>query len=167
MSNDWGGTGYDSVPEPSTGIYFRLTSKGQTARLRLVSEPYLFVDHLPDGKPLNKAAWIAILKEMVDGKPSKRVVIFQAGPMVLYSVRDLARSEEWGDPTQYDLQITRTEEAGKYYTVLPMPKPMGPISADEQALVDTAAIDLKAACTKKKDNGGNGHADTYDPFESE
>lgn len=174
MSNKWGGKGYDNVPEQEAGVFLRLKKKGQEARVRLVSEPFLFVDEFKDrdgnSKSLNKAAWVAISKEIVDGKPVKRVVVFEAGPMVLYSVRDLAKSDEWGDPTMYDIKVTRTEEAGKYYVVVPLPKPMGPISDEDEALVKAANLNLEELCTKKGDGSGGSRSaadprDEYDPFD--
>jgi len=175
MSSGWGGRGYDKVPEPEAGQFLRLKKKGQEVRVRLVSEPYLFVDEFKDregnNKALHKAAWVAISKEIVDGKPTKRVVVFEAGPMVLYAVRDLAKSEEWGDPAMYDIKITRTEDAGKYYVITPLPKPMGPISDEDEALVKAAGLKLEELCGGKKDGGGRASAadphDEYDPFADE
>lgn len=150
--DNWTGSGYDAEPPKGDGLYLRLKEKGETVRLRLISDPYRFVDVLKtdfEQKILNKAAWIAIHKFVENGKPQKKVVVFQAGPMVYGLIKDLTERKDWGDPKLYDVEVTRTEQAGKYYTVAPLPKPMGPISADEEKLVKEANIDLAKACAPK------------------
>jgi hypothetical protein len=151
-NDDWSGTGYDAKPGGSGGVYLRLKEKGEKVRVRIVSDCYRYMDFIPqpDGseKPVKRAAWLVIHKELVDGKPVKSVKVFQNGPMVYGLVKDLTENPEWGDPSQYDIEIARTEEQGKYYTVLAMPKPFGPISDEEQTLVIEADIDLEKACSK-------------------
>lgn len=173
-SDNWNGTGYDAETGNSGGLYFRLKTKGQRARLRLVSACYRYTDTLTqngEAKTIRKAAWVAILKEIVDGKPQKRVVIFQNGPMVYGLVKDLNDSAEWGDPQEYDIEVTRTEEQGKYYTVTPLPKPMGPISDEERAMVAEANINVVEACRTKDTHAGGTIGDQgtgeYDPFADE
>ena len=147
MADDWTGSGYDRKPSDG-GIWLRLKDKGEEIRIRLVSqaERYLaeFDDKEKGGKVTRrKIAWLAIHKYLdADKKPVKRVVIFDSGPMVYGLIRDLTMDESWGDPTTYDLKVTRTEESGRYYTVLPCPKPMGPISTDERKLVEEARINF-------------------------
>lgn len=165
--SDWSGSGYDAEVTKSDGLFFRLKDKGQTARLRLVSPPHRYEDVLPDGKMVRKCAWIAILKEMVSGKPNLRAVVFQASPMVYGAVKDLAESEDWGDPTQYDVQVTRTEEQGKYYTVVPIPKPMGPITEEQAAMVAEKNIDLAKVCAPKAKQTKAEEDEEYDPFGDE
>lgn len=164
VADNWTGTGYDAeASQSSGGLHLRLKTKGQQARLRLVSEAYRYIDTLPDGKQIRKASWTAILKEVVDGKPVKRVVVFHGGPMIYGLVKDLTHSPDWGDPATFDVTVTRTEEEGKYYTVMPHPKPLGPITEDEAALVADAAVDLVMACTQKRPKASTG--DEPDPFE--
>lgn len=175
----WTGTGYDADPPRGDSIYLRLKDKGETVRIRLVSEPYRFVDVIEDKgekKPINKIGWIAIHKYMEGGKPQKKVVVFQGGPMIYGFVKDLAEHKEWGDPKLYDIEVTRTEQAGKYYTVAALPKPMGPISPEEEQMVQDANLDLIKLCTPK-DGAGAGREqsgysteakpDDYDPFADE
>lgn len=168
-ADNWTGEGYDAAtPGGSGGIHFRLKAKGQKARVRLVSPAYRYYQHFEnDGKTESrpKASWVAILKEMVNGKVEKRVVVFHGGPMIYGLVKDLDGHESWGDPTQYDLEVERTEETGKYYTVTPMPKPMGPITPEEEALVKEAAINLIEACTKGKETSpGVQDSQEFDPY---
>ena len=158
MSTDtWTGRGYDAEPGSDNSLFFRLKEKGQSARLRLVSEAHRYLDIIEaDGehKEIKKCAWVAILKEMVGGKPSKRVVVFQGGPQIYGHIRTLTESPDWGDATQYDVTVTRTEVQGQYYTVTPMPKPMGPLSEEEQALVDQADVHLDAIVRKQMEKAG-------------
>lgn len=148
------GTGYGVEVPKTGGIYLRLKDKDEKVRLRLVSEPLHFVDVIPGGaddgsdKLVNKVAWIAIHKFVENGKAARKVVCFQSGPMVYGHVKDLAEHESWGDPKLYDIEVTRTEVKGKYYTVAPLPKPIGPISKEEAELVAEANLDLNALCMK-------------------
>lgn len=149
MSNDWTGEGYgaDAPKGGNGGLFFRLKKKGEKARLRLVSAPYRYFDEV-DGKYTEsgksekrpKASWVAIIKEVgADNKPIKRPVIFVGGTMIYGFIKDLAENPEWGDPATYDIVIERKEEAGAYYAVQPLPKPMGPISDEEKALFAATA----------------------------
>lgn len=174
--SDWTGSGYEAPASESSGLYCRLKSKGEQARLRLVSEPFRYEDELIQSdnarKILRKVGWVAILKQVVDGKPTKRIVVFQAGPMVYGAIKELAENPEWGDPKLYDITVTRTEEKGKYYTVIPHPKPIGPISKEEEALVAEANIDLKARCLREgskehREPGIPADESGYDPFGDE
>lgn len=152
MSKDnWTGSGYDAKVGGG-GVYFRLKEKGDTAKLRLVSEPFRYVDIFKDPKDgdklQNAVAWVAILKEF-NGETEGRVVCFQSRPMVYGHVKDLAENADWGDPKLYDIKVTRTEEAGKYYTVQALPKPIGPITKEEAQMVSAANLDLAKLCLKE------------------
>lgn len=166
--DNWTGEGYEApTPGGSGGIHFRLKTKGQKARMRLVSAAYRYYQHfekdgVTESKP--RASWMAILKEIVNGKVEKRVVVFHGGPMIYGLIRDLNENESWGDPTLYDIEVERTEETGKYYTVTPMPKPMGPISDEDVDLVADSGINLIEACTKGKDTSDAGGTEPYDPY---
>ena len=168
MSTDWDGEGYEA--EASTGgIFLRLKSKGEKVRLRLCSTACRYTDTFEDQRTgektiRKKASWLAILKEIVSGQPSKRVVVFTGGPMIYGALKELSESEDWGDPTQYDITVERTEEQGRYYVVTPLPKPpIGPMHADERALLEEAAIDWPAICVKGKP-GYAAQSAEHDPF---
>lgn len=168
-------TGYGVEVPKSGGVYLRLKEKGEKVRLRLVSDPIHFHDVIKgkgeDGgdKIVNKVAWIAIHKFVEGGKPTKSVVCFQSGPMVYGLVKDLAESDDWGDPKLYDIEVTRTEESGKYYTVIALPKPMGPLSTEEQKLVDEANLDLVKLCVKEGVSApaSSNEPESADPFEDD
>jgi hypothetical protein len=174
MSTDgWEGEGYDAEAGSGGGLWLRLKKRGEKVRLRLVSTPCRFVDTLEDektgeSKQIRKVAWLAIHKEIINGQPSRRVVVFSNGPMVYGILKDLQEDENWGDPTQYDITVERTEESGKYYVVTPLPKPIGPISEEERALVAAADVDWPAICRKQRpaeaETATVGEATAEDPF---
>jgi len=42
---------------------------------------------------------------------------------IMNAIKDLARNKKWGDPKNYDINVTRTTENSKTkYTVMPEPK---------------------------------------------
>lgn len=170
--DNWTGDGYDAPAGQGGGIYLRLKEKGQKVRLRLVSAAYRYIDILQQGedsKTLRKAAWVAIYKEQVaPGKVEKRVVVFQSSPMVYGLIKELDENEGWGDPQTYDIEVCRTEEQGKYYTVTPMAKPIpGPISDEDKALVAEADINLREACAPKSAALPASDPNAYDPHADE
>jgi hypothetical protein len=166
--------GYDYEPPKSSGDYLRLTQKGQSIRVRLVSPPLIFEEEFQQSensapKKVTRAAWVVILKEAgEDNKIIRTVKHYKAGMMVYGAIVDLVKDRDWGNPQNYDIVITRTEEKGKYYTVLP--KPNGkPLTDEERAMVEAAGFDLKALYTQPRTNGhGGSHRDeTDDPFADE
>jgi hypothetical protein len=175
--SDWEGSGYDASAGGSGGLWLRLKEKGEKVRLRLVTPPCRYQDTFEDKvtgvkETKRRVSWLAILKEVVNGEAVKRVVIFTNGPMVYGILKDLSEDENWGDPTTYDVTIERTEESGKYYVVTPLPKPIGPISDDERAMVADANIDWPAVCIKNKqapqsNTGGRSSQNDDDPFADE
>lgn len=168
--------GYDT-PESSAGNYLRLESKGQKVRIRIVSPPLKFVEEktFPDKKTgvettktVTQYAWLVIHKELVNNEPVKTVKGYKAGAQVYGLIYDLVKNPEWGDPRLYDLEITRTEEHGKYYAVQPLPRPIGPLSEELQKLVDESGLDLKALFLGAPADEGAPHPagddDEKDPF---
>jgi hypothetical protein len=164
--------GYDAPDQSNQGKYLTLKKAGDKARIRIVSRPLKFSQvQTFEGKSKEAfyRAFIVIHKEIVDGKPMKTVKGFKAGPMIYGLIYNYVVSKDWGDPTHYDLEITRTEVKGSFYTVTPIPKPIGPISAAEQKMVEEAAIDLEALFLGKDDDeeGAPSPSDDEDPFADE
>lgn len=167
MSNT---TDYAYQPKRSVGPYLRLSEKGQSIRIRIASAPFHFEETFNDpekGETVNERfAWVVIHKEVgEDKKVVKTATTFKGGPMIYGAIRDLAMMDDWGDPKGYDLTITRTEEKGKYYTVVPSPNGK-PLSDEELKMIADADFNLKAMyCKDKTQNshsGANGAA--YDPY---
>lgn len=153
--------GYEYEAPKGDGKYLRLEKKGDSVRVRLVSKPYIFTDTFNDGTTAQRMAWVVIHKEQVGKDIKKTVRSFKAGPMVYGLIRDLFMDEDWGDPIGYDVEITRTEEKGKYYTVLP--KPNGkPLTDEEKQMVKDADLDLSKLYAPK--SGQEPASADVDPF---
>ncbi len=186
MPNQTEDYGYGMVEEDiSGGRFLQLRKKGDEVKIRLVSKPvrtYRYWETGADGKsrpvsfPTKEAieealkdfskedrprvdvqyAWIVI--DRADGG----VKVFTGAKQIAISVLGFAKDDEWGDPTTYDLRITRTEEKPNYYKTLPLPNGKGPITEDERKAVEEAAIDLAAevegSATSKSHNEQYGGA---------
>ncbi len=139
--------GYDYEPK-DTGLYLKLKKKGDRAKIRLTSVPIHFQEDF-EGKANERFAWVVIDK--TDPKDI-RARAFKAGVMVYKLIKELALNEDWGDPTGYDLTITRTEEQGNYYTLTPSPN-KSPLSDDEKQLVKDADINLQTMFKVDVDKG--------------
>lgn len=181
MSNTYE-SGYD-VPVGGGGNYLTLSSKGQKERLRLLFTPIVFTEKFADAKfdssEAKRAAWVALRRTVVDGKASFEAVTFKASAMVYKGVVALVRSDEWGNPSGYDVVIERTEEKGRYYTVTPTrPKDL---TDEEKAAIEefiggdiedfggrNAGVDafLESRYLKRQEKE-SAPADEYDPFEGE
>lgn len=127
-------SGYDYDPV-SNSPYLRLTSKGDKVKIRLVSTPIHFTEEY-EGKEGEKFAWIVI------DRSTGEVKAFKGGVMIYKAIKTYFLDEDWGDPTKYDLTITRTEEKGNYYTVSPSPK-KSDITEEEKKEIEEADIDLE------------------------
>lgn len=134
---------YDHEPRSSAGKFLRLTAKDQSVIVRLASEPYRepkvwregIKAPMEDDKvaALTPDQWVKILRETdyrvsevyswaVIDRTDGKARIFSGAPSVYKNIKAYAQMEEWGDPTTYDIKITRTEDPGKnYYTVIAMP----------------------------------------------
>lgn len=120
-------------------------------RVRIITKPYQFLAHrfkapkdpgfgvwikssLPNGKdPLAdkgskpKMRWYL---GVID-RYTQSYKILEIGQTVFKSIQNLARDEDWGDPTQYDINIEVDKNGGAagYYRV--NPKPKKPLSAED------------------------------------
>lgn len=151
---------YDHEPKANKGIYLRLKSKGEVATIRLASPPYREPVIWKEGvdRPLSEdeaakltpAQWAAIMRSpdyevreayhwLVINRLDGQARIFTGAPMIYKAIKNYAQNSKWGDPTQYDFEITRTEQPGSYYEVTALPD-KSPLSDSEQKLVDELNI---------------------------
>lgn len=156
---------YEYAPKRHSGPYLRLSEKGQSIRIRIASKPLRFEEEY-EGKVSEKFAWIVIHKDLdANKKVTKVAATFKGGAMIYGAIRDLAMHPDWGDPKGYDITITRTEEKGKYYTVMPSPNGK-PISEEEMQMIADADLDLERMYLKNarqpKDEDSS-----YNPFDDE
>ena len=140
--------GYEPKSGPSN--FLTLKDKGLQVSFRLVSPPVceLVVWKEGEKKPVDPAKIEALSEEQLDevrssvtekGKAKYRmseqftwIVIdrdtglpkFFTGTAGVYKkIKALAQNPKWGDPTKYDLSVTRTEEPGSnYYDVMSDPE---------------------------------------------
>jgi len=82
-------------------------------------------------------AWIVLDRE--DGK----VKILDVGWTIFKVVHDLSHDPDYGNPTEYDLKITKTGQGlDTEYSVIASPKRV-PLTEDEEILVAGAGLDLE------------------------
>jgi hypothetical protein len=81
-------------------------------------------------------------------RESQSYKILDLSTTAFKGIQELAREEDWGDPTQYDINIKVDKDAGStgYYTVLPkVKKPLSPADIEIKSSADLE--DLKRRCT--------------------
>ena len=88
---------------------------------------------------------------MVIDRADGAVKMFTGTTGVYLGVKELNEdTEDWGDPSLYDIKVTRTEEPGMgYYKVRPASK--SPITKEEKILIKASKIDLMAELIREKD----------------
>src|SRR5258708_28463629 len=152
---------YDREPSTGSRQFLRLKSKDDSVIIRVASAPYREpkVWKVGEQKPmadensarLTEEQWAAIMREpdfnvtevfswkvidRSDGKPK----IFSSTPGVYKKFKAYAEMKEWGDPKEYDIKITRTEDPGPgYYDVMALPDKT-PLSEAERDAVDSLDI---------------------------
>jgi hypothetical protein len=132
----------ETIKAPS--VYLKLTTKGDKVRVRIADKPYRELQLWPrerGGKPVPKdelarftvGQWKRAFTS-ADWNPSEifhLVVIDRAdGAAKILTVfastytkiQEYANNPEWGNPTNYDITVERTEEPGKnYFSVMALP----------------------------------------------
>lgn len=102
------------------------------------SDPLIEMGHKP------KRRWLV---GVIDRK-TQSYKILDMSSMVFKGVQELVRDEDWGDPSQYDVDIKVNKSAGVtgYYAVIPKSKkPLTPSDLEIKEQVDLE--DLKRRCT--------------------
>jgi len=166
MSNAYEDIVGQAEKDSGGGKYLPLKNKNDKVVIRIASEPVYINKHWmigADGKntavnctgeacvycgkdtpPADKIkksplfAWV-VLDRNDNAKPK----IFKGPLQIAKSLKDLSTDPEWGDPTGYDVSITRTEEPGSgYYKVVPT-KNSTPINDEEKEAIKNSNFDLK------------------------
>lgn len=112
-------------PQGSNDLYLKLKD-GDKVKLRIASAPVITVYREGD-KP--RYAWI------VWNRDDEKAQVFAAGVSVYSQIANLV--EEWGDPTTFDVRISRTGSGlqDTVYSVVPV-KTSTDLTKDEQDEVD-------------------------------
>jgi hypothetical protein len=148
MKDDW-----DRKPKDAPSIWLKLKTKGEAAKFRIAAAPLREVTVWPagqGGKPLEDemvanltpGQWMSLMRspdwevregyvllvlDRIDGAAR----IFRISSSIYGKIRDYAKNPEWGNPTKYDITVTRTEAPGKaYWDVTPSPN-KGDLTAAE------------------------------------
>lgn len=160
---------YDNPPAEGTGTGFVKIKDGESVRLRLVTETIEFAKAFREGEnPSRRYGAIVIEKiPQPDGKPLfKEVKAYEFGASVFGQLCALYAHPEFGDPTGYDVTVSR-KGAGqldtKYHLVASPPKAL---SEDEKKLVaefGKTPADVFLASAKSSSATDS----SYDPFASE
>ena len=133
---------YNFEPKANKGVFLRLKNKGDSVAIRIASRPYrepkIWKEDvkapLDDEKAsaLTEEQWFKIMADpkytvtevfhwVVIDREDGKARIYTASPMVYKAIKAYAQKDQWGDPTKYDIEVTRTEDPGNYYTVSPFP----------------------------------------------
>lgn len=155
--NDWD---RNTIKAPS--VYLKLANKGDEVRIRIADRPYREPQLWPrekGGRPVPKeetarftpgqwkraytsAEWNPsevfhlVVIDRADGA-AKILAVFAS---TYTKIQEYAKNPDWGNPTNYDIIIKRTEEPGKnYFSVMPLPTKTS-LTESEKAKV--AALDM-------------------------
>ncbi len=105
-------TKYPDVGSKGSGLFLKLND-GDTVKVRLMSDPIYF-DSEYKGNLSSRFAWV------VYNQDENKAQIWATNGATYNSIKDLVLDEEYGDPTQYDIKITRTgTEQQTRYSVRP------------------------------------------------
>lgn len=115
------------------GLYLKLKD-GDSVKLRVASEPAVYTQTFDDNIT-TRFAWV------VWNRGEKKAQVFSGGKSIFNQFAEL--TEEWGEPTEFDVTIKRTGEMLETrYSVTPLPKSED-LTKAEQAECDK--VDLIAA----------------------
>jgi hypothetical protein len=120
------------IAPKAPGKYFKL-GDGESAKVRIVSDAYVYQDNFK-GKVSTRYAWVIL------NHAEERVQVWQAGVKTFEVIQGYALDEDWGDPTEYDLKVSR-EGLGTdtKYTIIASPNRQ---PLNDQQLKDIAAFDI-------------------------
>ena len=172
--NKYGMVGWDDVEvvtaKPNQGrkdLFMRLEEGSNL--VRVITKPHEYLVHRYKAHPKDPGFGERVYSSQFHGhdpliekgmKPKRRWLIgvidrgtasykiLDIGPSIFQSIQTLVRSDKWGDPCQYDLDIKVNKQGGAsgYYTVVPNPKePLSPADIEIRQQADLE--ELKKRCT--------------------
>ena len=134
-------------PESGGGLYHKFED-GKTYIFRIASEPIVYNTEFgegPDATVSTKYAWVVWNVE------DKVAQIMQLPVTGYRQVAAFAADDDYGDPTQYSLKITRTGTGLETkYNVVPSPKKTTLAELDPEAPAKVAEINLIDAVSSGK-----------------
>lgn len=134
---------YDYKPMGGNSQYLKITEKGDAVKLRIASEPFRSLRVWKESErkyidsekvaTLSKDQLDALMRDpdfvvselfswkVIDRTDGNAKVISLPGS-VFKKLATLANNEDWGDPTNYDITVERTENPGSnYWGITPSP----------------------------------------------
>lgn len=147
--------------ETGAGLFLKIAPDSE-ARVRFVGKPVKRMESFEGQAPRVRYYSRVIVRTMDDGKPASEAKVFGFGTMIKNAIADLALSDDWGNPEDYDITVKRTgSDKQTKYSLIPLPKK----ALGDELRAKALEIDLEAV-TK-----GNGDAapaadqpDDYDPY---
>ena len=119
---------YDHEPK-STGKYLKINS-GEVATVRIVGEPLIFIREYKGDK--NERAGFRVLLKTEDGWVPKAL---EASVPIFNGIKALAKDEDWGDPEEYSIKISRKgEKLETKWSILPGKKV--PLTSEQRDLIE-------------------------------
>lgn len=127
---------YDRHIPPSTGggLYLKLED-GETAKLRIATEPAIYETENTN-KQTGEVTFSTRYAWVVWNVDKESAQIFQQSATFFKSIANLAKDEDYGDPVNYDIKVTRNGTGtDTTYQVVPMPN-KAPLSKAARDAVD-------------------------------
>jgi len=153
---------YDMEAPASNGRYLKFKD-GDKHRVRLFGNPIAYEAHFPNQDPKTQFASLCLFRNK-ETKTSEYKVL-QFGWTIQKALKEFRNDDEWGDPTEFDIEISATgEKLERKYIIVPKPKQ--PLSAADKKLCEDCDWDL-AELVKPGESDTVREAKPYDPFESE
>lgn len=131
---------YDTHKPPvGEGGLYRKLKDGETMKVRIVSEPAI-MDAESDDKETGEKRLTTRYGWLFWDQENKQVIVWSQGVRFFRNIVTLAQDEEWGDPKDYDIKITRQgSDTSTTYNVTPSAN-REPL--DREVLEQIKAIDL-------------------------
>lgn len=135
------------IPESGSGLYHKFED-GKTYIMRIASEPIVYQTTFgegPDATISTKYAWVVWNVE------EKTAQIMQLPVTGYRQIAAFAADDDYGDPTQYSIKITRTGQGLETkYNVVPSPKKTTLAELDSDAPAAVKDVDLIEAVSSGK-----------------
>jgi hypothetical protein len=126
---------WDKEPEGGAGGLFLKFEDGQSIRMRFPYPGIRFLKAFEEGDPVKERfGTLVLVRRIRDGESLSEVKAFEFGASIAKALSALAKNEDWGDLSEYDVTVTRRGSGlGTKYTVVPSPKK--PIAEKHLALL--------------------------------
>lgn len=128
----------DHVPPAPDSDYFKIED-GESARVRMASDPYIYTDYFAQtGKISTRYAVKVWTYKTIVNKTSKltdidRPQLLQLSATSFKKIQAIVQDEDWGDPTKYDIKITREgTKTDTVYHFIASPNPRGEMLSKDQ-----------------------------------